>query len=90
MVGDKNSYKLKVNDKKLAFYDIETGLKLQEVNITEMQGQQMTSTSNFENYQEVDGILFPFKLIQTVGPQNFEFIVSEIKINDGVSAIDFE
>ena len=90
MVGDKNAYKLKVNDNKLAFYDIETGLKLQEVNITEMQGQQMTSTSNFENYQEVDGILFPFKLIQTVGPQNFEFIVSEIKINDGVSAIDFE
>jgi len=55
-----------------------------------MQGQQMTSTSNFENYQEVDGILFPFKLIQTVGPQNFEFIVSEIKINDGVSDVDFE
>ena len=90
MVGDKNAYKLKVNDNKLAFYDIETGLKLQEVNTTEMQGQQMTSTSNFENYQEVDGILFPFKLIQTVGPQNFEFIVSEIKINDGVSDVDFE
>ena len=90
MVGDKNAYKLKVNDKKLAFYDVETGLKLQEVNITEMQGQQITSTSNFENYQEVDGILFPFKLIQTIGPQNFEFIVSEIIINDGVSDVDFE
>jgi predicted Zn-dependent peptidase len=90
MVGDKNAYKLKVNDNKFAFYDVKTGLKLQEVNITDMQGQQMTSTFNFENYQEVDGILFPFKLIQTVGPQNFEFIVSEIKINDGVSAVDFE
>ena len=90
MVGDKNAYKLKVNDKKLAFYDVETGLKLQEVNITEMQGQQITSTSNYENYQEVDGILFPFKLIQTIGPQNFEFIVSEIIINDGVSDVDFE
>ncbi|WP_339650660.1 pitrilysin family protein [uncultured Maribacter sp.] len=90
MVGDKNTYKLKVNDKKSAFYDVETGLKLQEVNIAEMQGQQMTSTSNYENYREVDGILFPFKLIQTIGPQNFEFIVSEIKINDGVSDVDFE
>ena len=90
MVGDNDAYKLKINDNKLAFYDVKTGLKLQEVNITEMQGQQMTSTFNFENYQEVDGILFPFKLIQTVGPQNFEFIVSEIKINDGVSAVDFE
>ena len=90
IVGDKNAYKLKVNDIKSAFYDVETGLKLQEINITEIQGQQITSTSNFENYQEVDGILFPFKLIQTVGPQNFEFIVSEIKINDGVSDVDFE
>ena len=90
MVGDKNAYILKINDTKSAFYDVETGLKLKEINITEAQGQQMSSTSNFENYQDVNGILFPFKLIQTVGPQSFEFIVSEIKINDGVSPVDFE
>ncbi len=90
MVGDKNAYKLKVTDNKTVFYDAETGLKLQEINVAEMQGQQVQSTFTFEDYKEVSGILFPFKLIQTVGPQNVEFIVSEIKVNDGVSPADFE
>ncbi|TDT41894.1 putative Zn-dependent peptidase [Maribacter spongiicola] len=90
MVGDKNTYKLKVGENKSAFYDAETGLKLQEVTVTEMQGQQIASTSNFEDYKEVSGILFPYKIMQTVGPQSFEFIVSEIKVNDGVSPTDFE
>ena len=90
MVGDKTAYKLKVNDEKTIFYDTESGLKLQEVNVTEMQGQQIQTTSTYEDYKEVSGILFPFKLIQTLGPQAFEFIISEIKINEGVSAVDFE
>lgn len=89
-VGDRSAYKLKITDGKTAFYDVETGLKLQEVHVAEMQGQQMQSTFMFEDYKEVSGILFPFKLIQTVGPQSFEFIISEIKVNDGVSAVDFE
>lgn len=90
MVGDKSAYKVKITDGKTAFYDTETGLKLQEVNVAEVQGQQMQSTFNFEDYKEVSGVLFPFKLIQTVGPQSFEFIFSEIKVNEGVSATDFE
>lgn len=90
MVGDKNTYKVMINEKKSAFYDVETGLKLQEITTNEMQGQQIASITNFEDYKEVSGILFPFKIIQTVGPQSFEFIVSEIKINDGVSPSDFE
>ncbi|MDO6471168.1 insulinase family protein [Maribacter sp. 1_MG-2023] len=90
MVGDKNAYKLKVGENKSAFYDVETGLKLQEITVTEMQGKQIASTSNFEDYKEVSGILFPYKIMQTVGPQSFEFIVSEIKVNDGVSTADFK
>jgi predicted Zn-dependent peptidase len=90
MVGDKKAYKIKVTEDKTTFYDVETGLKLQEVNLTEMQGQQISSTSNFEDYKDVSGILLPFKLTQSFGPQNFEFIISEIKINEGVSAEDFE
>ncbi|MGC1514067.1 MAG: pitrilysin family protein [Maribacter sp.] len=90
MVGDKSAYKVKISDAKTNFYDVETGLKLQEITVAEAQGQQMTSTSNFEDYTEVSGILFPFRLIQTVGPQTFEFVVSEIKVNEGVAPADFE
>ncbi|WP_317043820.1 M16 family metallopeptidase [Maribacter sedimenticola] len=90
MVGDKSAFKVKVSDDKTIFYDVETGLKLQEVNIAEMQGQQIQSTFTYEDYREVNGILFPFKLTQTMGPQSFEFIVSEIKVNEGVSEEDFK
>ncbi|WP_338039115.1 hypothetical protein [Maribacter litopenaei] len=44
MVGDKKAYKVKITDNKTAFYDAETGLKLQEVNVLEMQGQTMQQT----------------------------------------------
>ncbi len=89
-VGDKKAYKLKISDNKTAFYDVETGLKVQEINSQEMQGQQMTSTLGYGDYQEVSGIKFPFKLMQSMGPQNFEFLVKEIKVNEGVDASDFK
>lgn len=89
-VGDKKAYKIKVTDNKTVFYDAETSLKLQEVNVTEMQGQQVKQTLMYDDYKEVSGILFPFKLTQSMGPQNIEFIVTEIKVNDGVSPADFE
>lgn len=89
-IGDKKAYKLKITDKKSSFYDVETGLKLQEISMEEVQGQQMSNTLGFDNYQEVSGIKFPFKLSQTMGPQNFQFVVKEIKVNEGVTASDFE
>ncbi|WP_431162370.1 M16 family metallopeptidase [Flagellimonas beolgyonensis] len=89
-VGDSKAYKLKISDSKTAFYDMETGLKVQEVTTQEVQGQQMMSTLGYGDYQEVSGIKFPFKIIQTVGPQSFEFMVKEIKVNEGVDASDFK
>lgn len=89
-VGNKKAFKLIITEKKSAFYDVETGLKLQEVNTEEVQGQQMKNTLQFSEYKEVSGIKFPFKLSQTMGPQSFEFIVTEIKVNEGVSPADFE
>ena len=89
-VGDKKVYAIKITDSKTVYYDMETGLKLQEVNTMEMQGQQVRQTMLFDDYKEVSGILFPFKLTQSMGPQNIEFIFTEIKVNEGVSNSDFE
>lgn len=89
-VGDKKAYKLKITDEKTVFYDVESGLKLQEVTVQEMQGQTVQQNMMLSDYKVVSGILFPFKLSQTMGPQKFDFIVKEIKVNEGVSAADFE
>lgn len=90
VVGDKKAYKIKITESKSNFYDIETGLKLQEVNALEMQGQSMEQTLKFEDYKQVSGIKFPFKMFQNMGPQNIEFVVKEIKVNEGVSDLDFD
>ncbi|WP_299530997.1 pitrilysin family protein [Ulvibacterium sp.] len=89
-VDGKKAYKLRITDEKSIFYDMESGLKLQEVNTTEMQGQQMQQTLIYDDYKEVSGIQFPFKLTQSMGPQSMEFLVKEIKVNEGVSDSDFE
>ncbi|MBO0321277.1 insulinase family protein [Muricauda sp. CAU 1633] len=89
-VGDKKAYKLKITDKKTAFYDIESGLKIQEISVEEIQGEQMQNIMGFADYQEVSGVKFPFQLSQSMGPQNFEFTVKELKVNEGVSASDFD
>ncbi len=89
-VNGKKAYKVKVSNEKTAYYDLETGQKIQEVLLVENMGQQFTSITNFSNYKEVNGVLFPFSIKQSVGPQNFEFIVTEIKINEGVSDADFK
>lgn len=89
-VGDTKAYKLKISEDKTAFYAIDSGLKLQEVNKVEMQGQEMQQTFGLADYKEVSGILFPFKLSQDMGPQTLNFIVTELKVNEGVSAADFE
>ncbi len=89
-IDGKKVYKLKISDEKTSFYDVETGLKIQDATSTEMQGQQISSTITYSDYKEVSGVLFPFLMSQTVGPQSFDFIVKEIKVNEGVSDVDFK
>ncbi len=88
-VGDKKAYKLKISDSKTAFYDMESGLKIKEVTVQEAQGQTIQATMMMDDYKEVSGIRFPHTLNQSAGPMTFDFIVKEIKVNEGVSESDF-
>ena len=89
-IDGKKAYKLKISDEKTSLFDAESGLKLQDIVTTEMQGQKMTSTFSYDDYKEVTGIKIPFILSQTMGPQRIDFTVKEIKLNEGVSDADFE
>eukprot|EP01093_Parvamoeba_rugata_P016181 TRINITY_DN590_c0_g1_i1.p1 TRINITY_DN590_c0_g1~~TRINITY_DN590_c0_g1_i1.p1 ORF type:complete len:172 (+),score=62.51 TRINITY_DN590_c0_g1_i1:40-516(+) len=84
-VDGENAYKVKVDDITSIFYSVETGLKIKEEKTSPM-GSQSTF---YADYKEVDGIMFPFKISQTMGPRKFDFIVKEIKVNEGVSDADF-
>ncbi|MEM9142401.1 MAG: insulinase family protein, partial [Bacteroidota bacterium] len=89
-VDGKKAYKLKMSDERVLFFNMESGLKVQEMNTLEMQGQQMQQTTTYGDYQEVAGIKFPFMFIQSMGPQQVEFNVKEVRLNEGVTDADFE
>ncbi|WP_435314127.1 M16 family metallopeptidase [Cellulophaga fucicola] len=80
------AYVIKFNDTKSAAYDIKTGLKVVDITTT----PQGNATINYSDYKEVSGIQFPFLWKQTMGPQKFDFNVTEIKTNEGVSDADFK
>ncbi|MEE9362536.1 MAG: pitrilysin family protein [Cellulophaga sp.] len=89
-IDGQKAYKIKISEEKSSFYSVETGLKIQDAVTMKAQGQEMHTTFNYADYKAVSGILFPFTLIQTMGPQKFNFTIKEIKVNEGVSDVDFE
>lgn len=62
------------------FYDQESGLKVKSV----AQQGQMSITTLLSDYREVEGILFPFKMNQSMGPQSFDVLVKSIEVNKGI------
>jgi len=89
-VNGEDAYVIKISDSKKIFYSTKTGLKIKEVTVQEAQGQTFESSILYKDYQEVSGIMFPFALSQSQGPQNIDFKMTEIKVNEGVSDADFD
>jgi len=89
-VDGKEAYAVSFGDKKTAFYDKTTGLKVRETQTQEANGQTISTTTNFGNYKAVDGIMFPYSISQSFGPQELEFNITEIMVNDGVTDADFK
>lgn len=86
----KNAIVLKYNDTEV-FYDMTSGLKVKEVKIAKTpDGKEVQVPTVFSDYKEVNGIKFPHSIAIKSGPMNLDFVVKEIKINEGVTDADFE
>ena len=91
----KKAYKLVVTKpsggKKTEFYDMQSGLKLKEMETQEGPGgQSMTTTQEFSDYKEVGGILFPHKVTIKGGmPVPLELNVTKIEVNTGLDDSTF-
>jgi hypothetical protein len=88
----KDAYKIKVtknHETSYRYYDVDSGLLIRTESTTEAQGQSITSVIDFSNYKEVNGIMMPYTMKVTAGPQSFVFDTTDVKINEGVTAEDF-
>ena len=93
-VENKDAYKvimtLPSGTKWTQYYDIESGLKLKEQKFINSPMGLFQQEIIYEDYRETEGILYPFKIRQSIGTQNMEFTVSSIKINTGITDREFE
>jgi zinc protease len=93
-INDEQAYKLKVTrpSGKVAteYYSAKTGLLLREESSTSAQGQEITITTDYADYKKAGNIMMPYSITQNAAGQEFQMIVSDIKINEGVSEGDFK
>ena len=84
-VNDKDVYKIKMvlpsGIRWFVYFDVESGLKVKEQKEMQTQMGLIEQVVTFDNYTEVDGIKYPFKLTQSFGPQSVEMTVSSVKVN---------
>jgi hypothetical protein len=73
----------------IMYYEVESGLKVKEVQTTNMQGRSQSQDAILKDYKEFNGIKFPETRSATMMGQSVEFKLKEIKINEGVTEKDF-
>ena len=87
-----DAYKIKVTkgeDVSYRFYNVETGLLMRSESTQEMQGQSITSIEDLSNYMEVNGVMVPYTQKISAGPQVIILQTTDVKLNEGVTAEDF-
>lgn len=79
-----------VSGKTEVYYDVKSGLKVKKVVTSKTGKKEIQNPVNYSDYKTVNGIKFPHKISRKMGPMSMEFVVKEIKINEGVTDADFK
>ena len=90
VVDGKDAYEIKWSENKTIFYAVDGFLKVQKLEVIEMQGQTQSSRTSFSNYKPVGGILFPHTFQQDMGMQKLDFQVKSISLNKPMNDNLFE
>ena len=89
-IDNEDVYKIKVtkNEKtSFRYYNAESGLL---ISVEEQdESKNISSTTKYDDYRDVDGVMIPFYLEQNAGGQNLEFVITEVKINEDLKDSDF-
>ncbi len=88
-IDGEDAYVVQVSENVKEYYSVSTGLKLMTSTTIDQGGQSFTTTIKYEDYKDVDGLLFPTKFVQDIGQEliiNFD----EILLNKEVSDQDFQ
>jgi predicted Zn-dependent peptidase len=85
-------YKIVVTNgdkKSVRYYNTESSLLVRTEETAEAGGQTVTTVTDFADYKDVSGVMMPMTITQSAGPQVITMKATDIKINEGVTAEDF-
>ena len=89
-IGGNELVKIKVDDKTIKYYDVNSGLLERIEETTSVEGNSITTTRKLSDYRDVDGILYPFKTEIINGMQTITIEFEEIKFNEPFTESDFK
>jgi len=87
-IDDLDAFKLEITDPSgqvgYSYFNGITGLKIREEKSEETPEGRMVQITTFDDYKDVDGILYPHKMTIAAGPQTISATVESIEINTGI------
>ncbi|WP_436515009.1 M16 family metallopeptidase [Ekhidna sp. To15] len=93
-VNGSDSYAIEVTlskgNKYTVYFDAESGLKVRYSKTTETPQGTFTQSVDYMDYQEVEGVKFPFLMKQQMGPQKIDMKASEVLVNQDISEDTFQ
>ncbi|MGK9369369.1 insulinase family protein [Melioribacter sp. Ez-97] len=93
-INGKDAYRIVLTSaggkKTTQYYDPDTWLLIRSVSSISTPQGSFTQTMDMSDYKEVNGVKYPFKYVQSFGPQSIELNVSAIEINTGLPDSLFE
>ena len=93
IINDEKVYEIKITDSKTEYYSIESGLKIKEVQITEVDGNQIVVETTINEYEDVNGVLIPSEINQVTPalpiPGGITIEFSKIEVDVETSDSDF-
>ena len=88
-VGEEETYVVEIaqpsGKKSYSYFSKESGLKLKESTTLDTPQGSFTQSVEYGEYQEIDGVKFPYKATISMGPQKMDAEVVSIELNTGVS-----
>lgn len=88
-INEKDAVKIKLQlpsgTKWYMYFDLESGFKVREDREVQTQMGSGVQTIDYGDYKEIEGIKYPFKIVQTFGGQAVDVTVTSIKINKGLA-----
>lgn len=88
-VGKEDCYVLEIENSRV-FYSTITGLKVKGTSTQNKGNELFIQHLYFSNYVEIEGLLFPSRLVLEVGTSTIEFLTRSLSLNTDVTEKDFD